>query len=314
MTINNKPLWSDIQEELSKTLGQAIHIELGNPVSGGDISEAFVLQARASSTQTADKFFVKVNRREFLGVFEAEARALNTIASHVPNACPSPILMGTHAERSYFVMQYLNLSGSPKSNATANPKALGELLAKLHLVHNSESAAKTPKIYGWNEDNFIGRTPQQNSWNASWATFFVEQRLKPQFKLACSKGFHHQLSAISSEIFIAVENILKDYQPHASLLHGDLWGGNAAYDADGKPWIFDPASYYGDAETDIAMTELFGGFNKDFYEAYYAVIPQAGDYLQRKTIYNLYHMLNHLNLFGSGYLAQVQRYIKLILS
>ncbi|VUD47917.1 hypothetical protein TDB9533_01125 [Thalassocella blandensis] len=319
MTINIKPLWTDIQEELSAKLDQPISIELATAVSGGDISKAYILQTKPTKTpseqshhhaSTANKFFVKVNQQDFLSIFEAEARALDIISTHLDASCPTPLVTGTSNGSSFIVMQYLNLS----AHSRTSPRQLGELIAKLHSVHNTDAEHDYSGMYGWHETNYIGQTPQYNTWTHSWAEFFVEQRLKPQFKLAKEKGFHHQLSAISSEIFIAVESILQHHQPQASLLHGDLWGGNAGYDDKGKAWIYDPASYYGDPETDIAMTELFGGFSKEFYDAYYAIIPQQEEYLQRKTIYNLYHMLNHLNLFGSGYLAQVQRYIKLILS
>lgn len=302
MVANATQLWRDIQDKISDHLQRAIKIQRVIPVTGGDISKSFLLHC------LTERFFVKVNKLELAALFTAEAHALAEISNNIPDACPNVICAGSNADNSYLVLQYLDLS--TRSNAAEG--VLGELIARLHNIENN--TAPHSLQYGWMEDNFIGLTPQKNTWTASWCEFFIEQRLKPQTLLARQNGFDRQFRSISSELMSAVESLLKLYQPTPSLLHGDLWSGNAAIDNQGRGRIYDPATYYGDAECDIAMTELFGGFGSQFYEAYYQLRPQKSDYLQRKTIYNLYHMLNHLNLFGSGYLAQVQRYIKLIMS
>ena len=164
--------------------------------------------------------------------------------------------------------------------------ALGRMLAQ---VHRSNA-----RRFGWQRDNFIGLGEQPNGWSDDWAEFFLEKRLKPQ---AAKCGLLDQLPD--------VRWILAGHRPAPSLLHGDLWNGNAGFTADG-PVIFDPAVYYGDHEADLAMTELFGGFPPDFYASYQKEFPLDAGYERRKHLYNLYHLLNHLNLFGSGYFGQVK--------
>ena len=172
--------------------------------------------------------------------------------------------------------------------------ALAGMLATLHRTSGPR--------FGWHRDNWIGRTPQVNSWRDDWATFFQECRLVPQLELARRNGFSIALPDMSA---------LKGHRPAPSLLHGDLWSGNAGF-IDGGPVLFDPAVYYGDRETDLAMTELFGGFPARFYEAYEEAFPLPEGYESRKHLYNLYHLLNHLNIFGEGYLAEVERTLDLL--
>jgi len=166
------------------------------------------------------------------------------------------------------------------------------MLAKLHRTAGPR--------FGWHRDNWIGGTPQINTWHDDWSTFFHECRIRPQLDLARKNGFR-----------LEEPPRLENHHPQPSLLHGDLWSGNAGFIEEG-PVIFDPAGYYGDREADLAMTELFGGFPREFYAAYRKAYPLDAGYEQRKHLYNLYHLLNHLNLFGSGYLAQVQRTLGLL--
>ena len=166
---------------------------------------------------------------------------------------------------------------------------MGRMLAKLHRV--------TGPRFGWHRDNWIGLSPQQNGWCDDWAEFFWERRIRPQAEragLQVSRG-----------------GLLENHKPQPSLLHGDLWSGNAGFTAEG-PVIFDPAVYYGDREADLAMTELFGGFPREFYDAYRKEWPVDDGYEKRKPLYNLYHLLNHLNLFGGGYLGQVKETLRLL--
>jgi len=172
--------------------------------------------------------------------------------------------------------------------------ALAQMLAKLHR--------QTAPRFGWHCDNWIGGTPQINTWHDDWAAFFRECRIQPQLELARKNGFLIQFSSWE---------LLKDHRPEPSLLHGDLWSGNAGFIDEG-PVIFDPAVYYGDREADLAMTELFGGFPREFYASYQKIYPLDAGYEQRKHLYNLYHLLNHLNLFGSGYLRQVEQTLGLL--
>ena len=174
--------------------------------------------------------------------------------------------------------------------------ALGRMLATLHRSHGDE--------FGWPRDNYIGATPQPNGRSASWRDFWRERRLGPQLALAKRHGYPIDIGNVG--------DLLDGHEPAPSLLHGDLWSGNAAFLASGAPALFDPAVYYGDREADLAMTELFGGFPRQFYAAYEAAWPLAPGYERRKHLYNLYHLLNHLNLFGGGYLAQVRSALRLL--
>ena len=168
--------------------------------------------------------------------------------------------------------------------------------------------------YGWHRDNYIGATPQLNRRSASWADFWSKARLLPQLELARRKGLGKEPLRKGEQLAAALPQLLAGHSPAASLLHGDLWSGNAGFLADGAPLLFDPAVYCGDREADIAMTELFGGFPQAFYSAYREVAPLDRGYAVRKTLYNLYHVLNHANLFGGGYAAQAEGMIDRLLA
>jgi fructosamine-3-kinase len=179
-------------------------------------------------------------------------------------------------------------------------------------MHHHTGSEETA-TYGWPRDNFIGSTPQSNQSHRTWAGFYAEERLRPQLQLASSNGMVRELRDQGEKLTDRLAAFFVDYRPAPSLLHGDLWSGNAAQLADGTPVIFDPAVYRGDRETDIAMAELFGGFPESFYAAYRAAWPLDAGYETRKTLYNLYHILNHFNLFGSAYLGQARRMIEKLL-
>ena len=167
----------------------------------------------------------------------------------------------------------------------------------------------TAKTHGWHRDNTIGTTPQDNARTGDWAGFFRDRRIAPQLALAARNGHGGRLQRDGEKLLAQIPALLGSRAPAASLLHGDLWSGNAARLASGEPVIFDPAVYFGDREADLAMTELFGGFGADFYAAYAEAWPPAAGYPARRTLYNLYHVLNHLNLFGGGYRAQAEAMI-----
>lgn len=234
--------------------------------------------------------FVKVNEARFADMFAAEADGLAALRAAGVRA-PQPLRHGTAGNEAYLVMEFLEL------RARGDWGGLGRMLAHAHR--------QTGPRFGWTRDNTLGATPQQNGWHEDWQTFFAERRLAPQLALAAAKGY-------AIDIGRALE-VLDGHRPAASLLHGDLWSGNAAFLADGSPVLFDPAVYYGDREADLAMTELFGGFPEAFYAAYDAAFPLDAGYARRKHLYNLYHLLNHLNLFGGGYLEQVNATLGLLL-
>jgi protein-ribulosamine 3-kinase len=184
--------------------------------------------------------------------------------------------------------------------------ALGEQLGKLHRA--------TQTYFGWSRDNTIGSTPQLNAECADWITFYRDLRLRYQLDLAAKNGFNGRLRDRGATLLDCLPHFFRTHKPTPSLLHGDLWGGNRLADNDGQPVIFDPAVYYGDREADIAMTRLFGGYGKDFYAAYATVWPLDPGHEVRTDLYNLYHVLNHLNLFGGGYLRQATGMIDRLLA
>ncbi len=263
-------------------------------MGGGCINSAWRLDTSQGS------FFVKTNSAELLQMFEAEAEGLRELAAANAIRVPVPVCSGVAEGQAYLVMEYLR-TGSRGSMAV-----FGEQLAQMHR-HTSEQ-------YGWRRDNTIGSTPQPNAWCADWQTFWRERRLGFQLQLAKRKGASRSLCDKGQQLLEGLDVFFSGYTPQASVLHGDLWSGNYAMTQDGQPVIFDPAVYFGDREADLAMTELFGGFSKDFYAAYNASWRIDPGYSLRKTLYNLYHILNHFNLFGGGYADQAERMIERLLS
>jgi fructosamine-3-kinase len=170
--------------------------------------------------------------------------------------------------------------------------------------------------FGFDADNFIGGSPQKNDWHNEydWPRFYADQRLRPQLSRAIGNGMERTLAAQGESLAERLSAFFLNYRPRPSLLHGDLWGGNASALPDCTPVIFDPAVYYGDREADVAMSELFGGFPESFYAGYREAWPLDSGYETRKTLYNLYHVLNHFNLFGAGYLNQARRMIGKLLA
>jgi fructosamine-3-kinase len=210
---------------------------------------------------------------------------------------PKPICWGTADNSAYIAMEWLDLGRSGGNNAW---EEMGRKLAAMHK-------ATSNKGFGWQRNNTIGSTPQINNWTEDWADFFTEHRIGYQLKLAKRRGGYFRQA---ERLLTVIPELLADRKPEPSLVHGDLWSGNAAVTASGEPVILDPATYYGDREVDLAMTELFGGFPAAFYRGYNEVWPLDAGYERRKTLYNLYHILNHFNLFGGSYESQANRTIE----
>jgi protein-ribulosamine 3-kinase len=246
----------------------------------------------------AGPLFVKVGPAADYAMFAAEAAGLEELRSANAVRVPQVRGVGVNASRAWLHLEWLSLS--PRAPARAQ-SALGEQLA---LQHRRVAAQ-----FGWHQDNTIGRTPQMNGWSQSWVVFFRERRLHYQLDLAARKGYSGRLQQRGALLLERLGAFFTDYQPVPSLLHGDLWGGNWGADESGRPVIFDPAVYYGDREADLAMTHLFGGFGPDFYAAYEASWPLDHGAPARRDLYNLYHVLNHTNLFGGGYLPQARALI-----
>lgn len=263
---------------------------------GGCISTAMVLSGQDA------RYFVKLNGAARLSMFEAEAEGLEELRAAGALRVPRPVCSGTAAGRAYLVLEYLSLGrGGNRTHAD-----LGTGLARLHR--------QTSARYGWKRDNTIGSTPQHNLWSGDWTGFWRDQRLGFQLDLAARAGHGGRLQRSGERLRAGLSAFFVDYRPPASLLHGDLWSGNYGADAEGTPVIFDPAVYYGDRETDLAMTELFGGFSREFHDSYRAEYPLDAGYAVRRDLYNLYHVLNHLNLFGGGYASQAQAMIDRLLA
>ncbi len=283
-------------QSVQQSSGQTLDNPRLTRVGGGDINEAFRLQAAGVD------WFVKINRAALADMFAAEAAGLRELAAQQQIKIPAVVCHGSDGKQAFLVLEYIELAGL-RGDAAAR---FGRQLAALHRI---------PQAYfGWHIDNTIGSTPQHNPRSNDWVEFWQKQRLGKQLQFAADNGFTGQLQRNGAKLLEKIPVLFSDYRPQPSLLHGDLWGGNASADAQGNPVIYDPACYYGDRETDIAMTELFGGFGRDFYAAYNDEYPLDAGYSVRKTLYNLYHILNHLNLFGGGYLGQAETMIERLLA
>jgi protein-ribulosamine 3-kinase len=288
---------------LSTAISEATHrpFSLRNsaPVGGGSINEAYRLEACPEPGRRGTRYFLKLNDSQHYPMFAAEVEGLDTIAATGTIQVPHPIAHGSVSGQSYLVLEYLELG------SRGDERLLGEQLAALHRCTSSG--------YGFAHDNFIGTTPQPNTWADDWVTFWREQRLGFQLRLAAQNGYGGRLQDLGEKLLDALPAFFASYIPQPSLLHGDLWSGNHAFVAGGTPAIFDPAVYYGDRETDLAMTELFGGYSADFYAAYRAAYPLDAGYSMRRDLYNLYHILNHANLFGGSYMHQAEQMMQKLL-
>ena len=286
-------MWTQIARHITQTTEKPFEIEKSHPVSGGCINQGYAVSGNSLI------YFVKINQANQEAMFAAEALGLKQIHASKTIRVPEPICWGIAEKSSYLVLEWLEFGGG---NSQSWEK-MGRNLARLHQVSLSDR-------FGWQCNNTIGSTPQINTVSNSWADFFAHQRIGYQLRLAKERGGNFP---DEDQVIPAISEILSQHQPHPSLVHGDLWSGNAAITVDGEPVILDPATYWGDREVDLAMTELFGGFPAAFYRGYNDVFPLDGGYQQRKTLYNLYHILNHFNLFGGGYASQANRMLQEIL-
>ncbi len=288
--------WRDIERTIREATGAPFVIESRSVVGDGCINTGYRVQGGGVS------YFVKLNESGQLPMFEAEAAGLAEIARSGTVRVPRPVCQGANAEASWLALEYIEL----RPAGSGGMRDLGRALARMHRV--------TAERHGWRRNNTIGATPQVNTPDADWMAFWREHRLGYQLRLAARNGHRGRLQADGERLLEKLPALLSGHKPSPSLLHGDLWSGNAGFDPGGAPVIYDPAVYYGDREADIAMTELFGGFSSDFYSGYREEFPLDPGYARRKDLYNLYHVLNHLNLFGGGYRAQAERMIANLLA
>ncbi|MBE9003699.1 fructosamine kinase family protein [Fortiea sp. LEGE XX443] len=286
-------MWTEIDAHISQVTGEKFHTQQRHSVSGGCINQGYAV-SNAEIT-----YFVKLNQASQVAMFEAEMLGLKQMLATNSIRVPKPICWGTSGDSGYIVLEWVEMgSGNTKSG-----EEMGRKLAAMHKTTNQNG-------FGWEMNNTIGSTPQINTWKEDWVEFYVKHRLGYQFKLARRRGGNFPKQ---DELLTAIPELLLGHEVQPSLVHGDLWGGNAGCTVLGEPVIFDPATYYGDREVDIAMTELFGGFPASFYQGYNEVFPLDAGYENRKILYNLYHILNHFNLFGGSYGSQANRMIDQIL-
>ena len=286
-----------ISAQISDCTGRKFEALNVDNVSGGCINTALSI-GDASAT-----YFVKLNLAHCLSMFEAEADGLRELAATETLRVPSPLCHGNDDACSWLVIEHL---ATPGSQTRPDWNQLGRGLAAMHRHRHD--------LYGWHRNNTIGSTEQINNRSANWIEFLSENRIGYQLELAGRNGFGGRLQVRGERLLEEMGAFFSDYAPEASLLHGDLWSGNIGFLENGEAVIFDPAVYFGDREADIAMSELFGGFARAFYNAYQSEWPLDSGFHTRKHLYNLYHLLNHLNLFGRGYLAQCEATIDRLLA
>lgn len=281
------------QQAIFQSAGLEVEILDVNFQSGGCISTA------AKIITNKDSFFLKWNMLD-IGLFEAEAGGLKLLANSADLRIPNVHGFGKIADRQYILMEFLE--SIPPANDSW--EMLGRELAMLHSVTNNQ--------FGLDHDNFIGRLVQKNTFSKDWLSFFINNRLEVQAGLAYYNGLvNANWLSNFQKLYPKLEGFFPKEKP--ALLHGDLWSGNVHNGPDGYKWMIDPAVYFGHREMELAFTQLFGGFDAEFYNSYKEVFPLEPGYEERVDIYNLYPLLVHANLFGASYLSGVDRVVKRII-
>jgi fructosamine-3-kinase len=291
------------------------------PVGGGCIHSAWCLTvvpsggpgaAPRAERVSGGRLFAKTNSLDALPLLEAEAEGLEALAAAAVGSelrVPSPLAVGVAGNQAVLVLPWVEWAGSSSAAAAGAWERLGAALATLHRrsLELSCTQGDRPGCFGWPRDNGIGASPQRNGWLDSWGCFFAERRLAPQIA-----RLERRIGALrgAQALLERVPDWLEGHGAAASLVHGDLWSGNAAIDSAGQGVIFDPAVHRADREVDLAMARLFGGFPAPFFMGYEATWPLPDDHGRRVPLYNLYHLLNHANLFGGSYAGQAQAVIE----
>ena len=282
---------NEICEELGETYPKSIE-----QVHGGDIHNAWRIEF------SNKKLFLKRNIRnkKFL---EFEKYCLQNLRKYINQenlVIPEVIAYKNIKNIEILLIEWIDMHNFDQ-------KKLGKGLGELHL----KSAESNPKMFGFPVEGFIGTTDQKKGLEDNWIDCFLNLRIIPQLLSLKSRILDKE---IINKVKEKIKSELLNHKPINALVHGDLWSGNAGMDKNGKGVIFDPASWWADNEVDIAMTKLFGGFRKEFYEEYHRIFPIKKGFEKRIIIYNFYHILNHANMFGGGYLKQVEDYVKAILN
>ena len=290
---------ADWQRSVEAVVAQALEVRSADRGTWSRVGGS-ALNTTWSLAIAGRRAFVKTNAADRSDMLDAEADGLRALATAGAIRVPAPIAQGAVGAVAYLALEWLEFAGRGRD------AALGRALAALHR--------NTGTRFGWHRDNTIGTTAQANAWSDDWPSFFRDRRLAPQFARAAANGHRGAFARSGERLLLVVPALLAGHSPVRSLLHGDLWSGNAAQLESGEPVIFDPAVYFGDREADLAMSELFGGFDADFHAAYRDAWPLTAGYATRRTLYNLYHVLNHLNLFGAGYGMQAESMVGALLA
>ncbi|HEU5443862.1 MAG TPA: fructosamine kinase family protein [Steroidobacteraceae bacterium] len=288
--------FDSLAREIGAQIGKECAPEPESGVSGGSIHRTYRWRCGATPV------FVKVADHGGGSGLAAEATGLRTLADARAVRVPRVLASGRAGANTFLALEWIE--SRPAGRAAEH--RLGEQLAAQHRV--------TAQQFGFTSDNFIGRTPQPNGCLPDWPEFFRERRLRHQLTLAVQNGFAELLETPGARLLEATAALLAGHRPAASLLHGDLWAGNWLADEREEPVIFDPSVYFGDRETDLAMTRLFGGFGRAFYDAYLVAAPLPAGHAVRAELYNLYHVLNHANLFGGGDARQARTSMEKLLA
>lgn len=296
MNDNKIPHYQSLAEALVALYGNSVAVEKTDKLTGGDINKAYGL-----TLTNGQHVFMKANEKDKVQFFKSESLALSAISKTSTIGTPKVLCTGTdNGEIVGYSFMLMDFVESSLRNEDYFEK-LGHNLASLHKAPAEEFVDGGK--FGFLEDNFIGSSNQINSPSENWISFFRDKRLLPQIKKADSH-FDQKTRALAQKLLDHLGDFLIEPEK-PSLLHGDLWWGNILCNKDGDAILIDPASYVGHREADIAMTELFGRFAPDFYEAYKETFSLQPGYEERRDLYNLYHLLNHLNIFGESYLEAV---------
>jgi len=287
---------SALAAALGGALGRQVADAPATEVHGGCINRCWRWETSAGPV------FVKEAPASRLAMLEAERDGLLELRAAAAVRVPEPLALGSCGQAAFLALEWIDFG--PVS--PASEERLGEQLAFQHRCRADR--------FGLGRDNTIGSTPQPNAWTDDWVEFLRERRLGFQLALAAGNGHGGRLQERGARLLEVLDVFFATYRPAPSLLHGDLWGGNWGVDSAGQPVIYDPAVYYGDREADIAMTRLFGGFGPRFHSAYVATWPLDQAAGTRRDLYNLYHVLNHLNLLGGSYRAQAESMIDRLLA
>ena len=298
--MKDDPVARALARSIATATGASFEVTSMRPVGGGCIHQAFAITGKGGYGERS--CFAKLNGPDRAPMFAAEAEGLAALRAAAAVAVPAVVALGHDDERAWIILEWLELAALD----SASGAQLGAALAAQHRVAHAR--------FGWEHDNFIGATAQRNGWSGDWLAFWLDKRLHEQLKLAARHRLPSRMIDRGERLAADCAAFFRGHRPIASLLHGDLWGGNAAALSHGKAVVFDPAVYAGDREADLAMTELFGGFPKDFHSAYRAAWPLDDAYRVRRDFYNLYHVLNHANLFAGGYVRQAEQSVEKLLA